>query len=103
MVCGRPMACKHIPLKLPMAQALLCTTPTLSVAYPFLPMLRLPWAGCVVHWLTQEWPACLTGWRACVALGGRRQLRVVAPNHLMAKRYEAGEEMFDRAATAVTA
>lgn len=32
-----------------------------------------------------------------------RQLRVVAPDHVMAKRNEQGEEMFDRAASAVTA
>lgn len=31
------------------------------------------------------------------------QLRVVAPDHVMAKRNEQGEEMFDRAASAVTA
>ncbi|GAB4817776.1 hypothetical protein N2152v2_004822 [Parachlorella kessleri] len=31
------------------------------------------------------------------------QLRVVAPSHLMSKRYDAGEELFERAASAVTA
>ena len=34
---------------------------------------------------------------------GCRQLKIVAPGHLLAKRYEAGEELFDRAASAVTA